>query len=112
MLRLFGRARLAVGTSRSDGLPLSCAEALAMGALPIQSNTSCLGEWIRDGETGLLVPPDDAHVVAAAITRAVCDDALVDTASRLNEETARRHFDRSVTRRQAINMYERAAARR
>src|SRR5947209_12215024 len=65
-LRMHGRARVSVGVSISDGLPLSTMEAALMGSFPVQTDTSCVGERLRDGEGTLLVPAEDTERVAAA----------------------------------------------
>ena len=81
-----------------------------MGSFPIQSNTSCLEELIRDGQSGMLVHPEDPEAVAAALRRAVANDELVDRAAEINARIAAEHLDRSVTRPQVVEMYERIAA--
>ncbi len=110
MLRLHGRARVSIGLSISDGLPASALEAMVMGSFPIQSNTSCLGELLQDGQSGMLVHPEDAEAVAAALRRAVTDDELVDRAAEINARIAAEYLDRSVTRPQVVEMYQRIAA--
>jgi glycosyltransferase involved in cell wall biosynthesis len=53
-------------------------EALHQGT-PVIATTAVgavAGGLIRDGETGLVVPPDDAHALAQAIARLLTDDAL------------------------------------
>lgn len=85
---------------------------MIMGSFPIQSNTSCLNEWVRDGETGLLVPPEDPEAVAAAIRRAVADDGLVDRAAEVNARVAAERLDESVIRPQAVAIYRRVAAQK
>lgn len=98
MLRLQGRARVSVGLSISDGVPQTFLEALLLGAFPIQSSTSTASEWVEDGVTGLLVPPEEPTAVAAALRLALTDDALVDAAAVRNLETARRRLDRPTIR--------------
>ena len=110
MLRLYGRARVSIGLSISDGSPSSLLEAMVMGAFPIQSCTACAEEWIVDGESGLIVPPEDPEPVAAAIRRAVCDDAMVDHAAELNAKVACERLDQERIRPQVIAMYEEIAA--
>ena len=44
-----------------------------MGALPIQSCTACADEWIVDGRSGLIVPPEDVDVIENALRRALTD---------------------------------------
>ncbi|MDQ3665030.1 MAG: glycosyltransferase [Acidobacteriota bacterium] len=110
MLRLHGRARVSVGLSISDGLSTSALEAMVMGSFPVQSDTSCLTEIVRDGETALMVPPEDPSAVAAAIRRAITDDALVDRAAEINARMAAEHLDYSVIQTQVVQMYARIAA--
>ena len=110
MLRLHGRSRISLGLSISDGLSTSALEAMVMGAFPIQSNTGCLEEAVRDGETGLIVPAEDPEAAAVAIRRAVTDDALVDRAAEINERTAAARYDHSVIQPQVVAMYEQIAA--
>jgi glycosyltransferase involved in cell wall biosynthesis len=110
MLRLFGRARVSIGLSISDGIPLSFLEAMVMGAFPIQSCTACVNEWIEDGVSGFIVPGEDPEPVAAAIRRAVTDDALVDRAAEINARTAQERLDQSVIQPQVVAMYEKVFA--
>ena len=110
MLRLFGRARVSIGLSISDAISTTLLEAMVMGSFPIQSCTSCADEWIVDGESGLIVPPEDPEPIAAAIRRAVSDDALVDRAAELNSKVAQERLDQAIIRPQVVAMYERIAA--
>jgi len=84
IVALMGRARIAVAVNISDGTPNTMLEAMVMGALPIQSDTISTGEWITDGENGLLVDPEDPDDVERALRRALADDDLVERADRLN----------------------------
>ncbi|HEY0003253.1 MAG TPA: glycosyltransferase family 4 protein [Pyrinomonadaceae bacterium] len=111
ILRLHGQARISIGLSISDGLPLSVLEAMAMGSFPVQSNTSCSDEYLRDGETCLLVPPEDPQAVADAIRRALKDDALVDRAGEVNPRVIAERLDYSVVQPKAVAMYEEVARR-
>jgi glycosyltransferase involved in cell wall biosynthesis len=110
MLRWYGQARISIGLSISDAISTSLLEAMVMGAFPIQSCTSCCDEWIVDGETGAIVPPEDPGAIAAAIRRAVSDDQLVDRAAELNARVACQRLDQTIIRPQVIAMYERIAA--
>jgi hypothetical protein len=105
MLRLFGQARIYLGLSISDAISTSLLEAIVMGAFPIQSNTSSADEWIVDGETGFIVPPEDPEQIAQAIRRAVTEDELVDNAAHINAQTVRERLDISIIKPQVIAMY-------
>lgn len=112
ILKCYGQARVAMGMSLSDGISTSFLEALVMGSFPIQSWTACADEWIQDGETGILVSPEDVASVADALRRALSDDALVDEAAELNAVTIRQRLDQRIIREQAINYYRTVARER
>lgn len=110
ILRLQGSARISIGLSISDAISTSFLETIAMGSFPIQSNTSCADEWIKNGVTGLLVHPEDPDGIAAAIRLAVTNDALVDEAAKLNARTVSERLDLSVIKPRVIKMYEEIVA--
>lgn len=106
MLAWHGKARISIGLSISDGVPNAMLEAMALGSFPIQSNTSCAEDWITDGETGLLVPPEDVEVIEQAIRKALIDDELVDTAAEKNYQTVLDRLEYSKVQQKTIQMYE------
>jgi hypothetical protein len=106
ILRLHGQARISIGLSISDAISTSFLEAMAMGSFPVQSWTSCANEWVADGETGFLVPPEDPEVVEQAIRKALTDDALVDRAAEANYQTIAGRAEYQVLRRKTIDMYQ------
>lgn len=59
-----------------DGIPTVFMEAMASGRPVISSGISGIPELVRQGETGLLVPPDDPSSLADAITRLARDETL------------------------------------
>ena len=56
-----------------DGIPVVLMEAMASGVPVISSSLSGIPELVRDGETGLLVPPGDPEALAGSI-KAVCEN--------------------------------------
>ena len=59
-----------------EGFGISCVEASACGLPVIGSRSGGIPEAIREGETGLLVEPEDPAAVTAATVRVLADDAL------------------------------------
>ena len=59
--------------SRNEGFPLALLEALLAGTAVVASDVGSVAEAIRDGETGLLVPPDDHVALAGALRRLLAD---------------------------------------
>lgn len=108
ILRMHGHARVSIGLSISDAISTSLLEAMVMGSFPVQSWTACADEWIVDGETGILVPPEDPEVVEVAMRRALADDELVNSASERNWRIAVEKLESSTLRQKAIDMYKTA----
>lgn len=77
--------------SLSEGLSLALLEAMAAGTPVVATAVGGTPELVRDGETGLLVPPGDAAALAAAIGRLLADRTL---AQRL-AASARAHVESS-----------------
>ncbi|WP_081397108.1 glycosyltransferase [Methylorubrum extorquens] len=69
-------ARCSVDISETDGIATSAIEAMLIGSVPIQSDSSGLSEWIEPG-AALIVPHDQPEAIADALTRALTDDALI-----------------------------------
>jgi glycosyltransferase involved in cell wall biosynthesis len=63
-------------TGDMDGIPTVFMEAMASGRPVISCPISGIPELVRDGETGLLVSPDDPTALAAAVIKLANDDAL------------------------------------
>lgn len=87
ILRLMGRARVAIGIGLSDGVPSALLEAMTMGAFPIQTRSAAAEEWIEDGKSGFIVDLDNTSAIAERISTAVRDDDLVNRAAERNWET-------------------------
>jgi phosphatidyl-myo-inositol dimannoside synthase len=78
---LYNSADLYVGVSRYhdllvEGFGISIVEASASGLAVVAGRSGGVPDAVRDGETGLLVDPEDPAAVAAGIVRVLGDDAL------------------------------------
>lgn len=62
--------------SRFEGFPLAVLEALLAEKPVVAADVGSVGEAVIPGETGFLVPPDDAGALAAAIQQLLDDDEL------------------------------------
>jgi glycosyltransferase involved in cell wall biosynthesis len=88
MKGLFRRSRVYVGASRSDGISTSFLEALNYGCYPIQTNTSCAGDWIELGADASIVSQDISEIESNLIM-ALKNDELVDKAQIRNLAVAK-----------------------
>lgn len=73
---LLAGADVMVMPSRQEGLGVAALEAMAAGVPVIASRVGGLPEAVVDGETGLLVPPDDAAALGVALARLAADSGL------------------------------------
>jgi len=76
VVALFRAVDAALLTSAWENLPHTLLEALAAGAPVVATSVGGIPEVVRDGENGLLVPPNDPTALAAAIERIARDDGL------------------------------------
>ncbi|MDP9285494.1 MAG: glycosyltransferase family 4 protein [Actinomycetota bacterium] len=74
--RYVAGARASLLSSAWENLPHSVVEALAVGTPVVATSVGGVPEVIRDGENGLLVPPNDPDALALAMTRVLEDDTL------------------------------------
>jgi glycosyltransferase involved in cell wall biosynthesis len=70
--------------------PLKVLEYMAAGRAVVASRIGQLGEVLRDGETGVLIPPGDPAALAGAIRRLADDEGLRRAMGQAAHEEARR----------------------
>lgn len=105
VLELMSRARVYIGLSRSDGISTSLLEAMAMGAFPIQTGTSCANEWIVHGETGAIVGLEESSNLRYWIKAAVQNASLVDVAQRRNASTIAERYTKLTMKARVESLY-------
>ena len=78
---VYNAADLYVGVSRrydllAEGFGIAIVEASACGLAVVGGRSGGVPDAVREGETGILVDPDDPAAVAGGITQLLADDAL------------------------------------
>jgi glycosyltransferase involved in cell wall biosynthesis len=66
----------ALPSTGNEGVPQALAQAMACGLPVVTTPVGSISELVRDGETGLLVPPGDAGALADGIVRILNDPGL------------------------------------
>jgi glycosyltransferase involved in cell wall biosynthesis len=105
------RADTVVHPVRWEGFGLALLEAMLAERPVVASSVSSVPEIVVDGETGLLVPPDDPSALAAAISRVLANPDLAAAFAKAGRRRARAEFsvDRMTSR--TIAVYERVLER-
>jgi glycosyltransferase involved in cell wall biosynthesis len=101
------RANVLVHPVRWEGFGLAVLEAMLAGLPVVASRVSSLPELVADGETGVLVPPDEPDALAQGIARALSDAARFGEAGR---ERARDHFSVSRMADATLAVYDEVTA--
>lgn len=109
----FVRERLAtvelfVLSSRNEGLPVVLMEALAMGTPVIATRIFGIPELIKDGVSGMLVPPDDPKALADAICSIYSNQTLLSSLTAAGRRVVEAEFDRGACTRQLVQLWSKA----
>jgi glycosyltransferase involved in cell wall biosynthesis len=109
VLNYVGSSRVFISITLNDGLPASLVEAMVLGAFPIFSNLPSIGEWVTQGENGLLVDLDNPEKLAEYIQLALQDDDLVNQAGIINTKIVQEKLEYTLIRDKTIAMYQQVA---
>jgi len=100
------RAAIAVlPTSYGEGVPLALLEAAACARPIIASDTPGCREIVRDGETGLLAPPDDVDALADAIAALAAAPARRRAMGEAGRALVERDFAAPLIAEQTLALY-------
>jgi hypothetical protein len=109
--RLYATADLFVLPTLADCFPLVIQEAMAAGLPVVATDVGAIREAVRDGETGLLVPPGDVHALAVALATLVADPAARQAMGVRGRAMAEQSFDSVANARRIIAIMAHLCAR-
>ena len=99
------------GNGDRDGIPNVLIEAQSQGLACVSTAISAVPELIRDGETGVLVAPDDPGALAVAVERLIRDPELRDMLGSAGERRVRAHFDMTAGLSRLVGLFGRELGR-
>ena len=99
---------LVLATTVPEGFGRVIVEAFAAGVPVVATSVGGVAEIIRDGENGLLVPPEDPQAMSEAIVKVIKDRKLAKEISARARKDAEERFnlDRMIT--ETVRVYEEA----
>jgi glycosyltransferase involved in cell wall biosynthesis len=111
------RAAIAVLPATGEGLPKALLEAASCARPMVAADAPGCREIVRDGETGLLVPPGDIEALADALARLAADPARRRAMGAAARALVEREFGDERVARDTLTLYyslmgERAVTRR
>lgn len=96
--------------SRSEGQSIVAVEAMALERPVVASAVGGLPEVVADGETGLLVPPDDPHSLAAAVLELLDDPGRAAAMGRAGLSRVVDHFSLDDQMRRYLTVFRSSVA--
>lgn len=107
LARLYGEAEVAVVPSLYEGFSLPAIEAMSCAVPVVATTGGALPEVVgRDGETGLLVTPNDPDALVGALRRLLDDPELRRTLGSAGRERVISRFTWQVTAKGTAACYE------
>lgn len=105
---LLAASHIACLPSYREGLPKSLLEAMASGLPCVATDVPGCRSLVRDGETGLLVPPRDPAALAGALARLIADPALRERLGAAGRHRAVSEFADPIICAATLAVYDRA----
>lgn len=91
--------------SRIEGLPLVVLEAMAQARPVVATAVGGTPEVVVDGETGLLVPPDDVGALADALARVLGDPERARRMGEAGRTRVEREFSLAAAAERVLSLY-------
>ena len=105
MLACMERARVFAFPSSLETFGLVIAEAMLAGRPVVVCDAGPIPEFVEHLRTGLLVPPNDPHALAASVNRLLSDRTLAATLARQGRGSIRSRFSLEAAVRQNLEYY-------
>jgi len=110
VIQLLSHSTLFACPSVYEPLGIVNLEAMACGTAVVASKVGGIPEVVADGETGLLVPPDDPEALAESINALTRDRDRAKAMGTAGRERAQSQFDWGKIARQTAELYESTVA--
>jgi glycosyltransferase involved in cell wall biosynthesis len=110
-IRLLRSAWLLTLPARYEGFGIPLVEAMLVGTPVLTTDVPACNEIVQDGETGVVVPPDDPEALGAAIARLLTDVGLRTRLAHAGHAHALAEYDAPVMAERFAALYATLAGR-
>jgi len=110
LVREYSAAEIAVTSSVYEGFGFPAAEAMACEVPVIATRCGALPEVVKEGETGILVPPQDPCALARAIKGLLEDESLRQAMGAKGRKRVEQYFSWEQAAKQVLDVYEEVRA--
>jgi glycosyltransferase involved in cell wall biosynthesis len=105
---LFVLPSVRTADGNQDGIPVALMEAMALGIPVISTQVSGIPELVIDEVSGLLIPPQDARALAAALERLLGNASLREKVAAGGSQMVRAHHDIALSAAQMQTVFDEA----
>ena len=105
MQAVYRSANIVILPSFGEGIPTVLLEAGASGRAIIASDVPGCRDVVRDGETGLLIPPKDSAMLAKALYQLASNPSLRAKLSTAGRAQVLNRFSKEIINRQTMEVY-------
>ena len=103
--KIYNNADISVVPSLYDNSPYTCLEAMSCGLPVVGTSAGGMPEYIDDGQNGLIIPPEDADALVAAVVRLAEDkDRLAEFGKSARDKSVR-EFKRETVAEKITELY-------
>lgn len=106
LARRYSAAEIAVTPSTYEGFGFPTAEAMACGIPVVATTAGALPEIVKDGQTGILVPPGVPYALASAIKLLLSDEPLRRRMGEAGRERVKRCFTWEQAAKATLEVYQ------
>lgn len=99
-----------LASTRTEGVPQSLLQAFAAGVPVVASAIGGIPEVVKDGETGILVPPEDAAALTRAIESVLSDGSGASARARGARRLVEERFSHGASVSRLLALYEKVIA--
>lgn len=96
---------IVISDGEKEGIPVSFMEAMASRIPVISPSTESIPELVKDGETGILIPPQGTQALVQAILKLATNPELGEQMGQTGQKQAQEQFDIARTAREYESLY-------
>ena len=111
MPSVYASLNIMVSASRQEGLPMAILEGMASSLSIIATPVGGVPAMVRDGQTGVMVPPEDAALLASAIVALLQDPTRRERLGRAARKLIEDEFSADRMTADYLRVYEEAVCR-
>lgn len=102
----YSNADLFILPSRRESFGLVLAEAMAAGLPVVSTQVGAIPEVVKDGETGILVPPENPEALATAVNKLLNNHQLMQEMGTKGRERVANHFTWDKVAERVLEIYQ------